>query len=451
MNRGGPRMWIRSGMVLLTVVSLYILSSGVSADAQAPSVQFVLPALNPAFGPLAAENRSLLLSRIVTAFDRDYAAHVTRTADRDLADGITIYHVQREFQACIDMWRATGSGVYLEEATDLALRAIEAARANPRILTLYGDPRGEWPCFYLDTVVEQTGGHSQLCDYQGSAGLLLVARALHELDVPAWKEVADFVEHEIVHKWLYRRPSVRREHLLGPDSYRYLLITLNSGRDTREHFACICMDLHALGYRSHPYLEWAKFLVELYLTPRHDPGQLAPYEDRMPERIPRDWGLPLAVDEDDIPWLSILDFNPNNPAGVLDTSHANRTAWLAARANAEGLIDGSIVDNLANTFRYRIWAPEKGPLYFNNYVDGSDYPLGLLTAGRGGNIWFGWHRLSAYHPDLQDLYLSVAYDLTNGGPNLPHGAQNKTMREAPLCLKAWAARLLTAGQIRSFP
>ncbi len=124
---------------------------------------------------------------------------------------------------------------------------------------------------------------------------------------------------------------------------------------------------------------------------------------------------------------------------------------MAAKAYSKGLIDRAVLDGLANTLRYRIWAPEKGPFYFNNYVDGSDCDLGGLRPGRGGNIWFGWHRLAAYHPDLEELFLAVAYDLTNGGPNLPDGAQNKTMNEAPLCLEAWAARLLAGGQPRSFP
>jgi len=54
--------------------------------------------------------------------------------------------------------------------------------------------------------------------------------------------------------------------------------------------------------------------------------------------------------------------------------------------------------------------------------------------------------------DLEDLFLSIAYDLTDGGPNLPRGAQNKTMQDAPLCLEAWAARLLSAqGQPFRFP
>jgi hypothetical protein len=53
---------------------------------------------------------------------------------------------------------------------------------------------------------------------------------------------------------------------------------------------------------------------------------------------------------------------------------------------------------------------------------------------------------------LKDLFISLAYDLTNGGPNIPKGAQNKAMEEAPLCFYAWAARLLSAnGDPKIFP
>ena len=63
-----------------------------------------------------------------------------------------------------------------------------------------------------------------------------------------------------------------------------------------------------------------------------------------------------------------------------------------------------------------------------------------MGPGLKGNIWFGWHRLAAYDDTLKDLYISIAYDLTNGGPNVI--GQNKAMKEAQLCFFAWAARLL---------
>jgi len=427
------------------------------ADTSLQEREIVLALLNSASSSSAAEMRPLLREDLIAAFERDYASHSARNEGRSLCKGLTIYDVQRELQACVDMWRATGSanpdrpGPHLDRATDLVLLAIEEARANTRPLIWHGQWRGDWPCFYLESVAEQTGGHSQLCDFQGSAGFLTVARALHELDMPAWRDIADFVEREVVQKWLFYRPSVTYEHLTSRASAEHLLASLNTGRDVREHFACICLDLDALGYRGYPYRKWADLLAQLYLTPRYDLDQPAPYANQMPERIPDDWGLFAATTDDGALWLSVPDFYSSSPADVMDTSHANRTAWLAAKAYEEGLISQNVVDGLANTLRYRIWAPEKGLFYFNNYVDGSDGAIKSLGPGRGGNVWFGWHRLAAYAPDLEGLFLSLAHDVAHGGPNLPPGSQNKTMQEAPLCLEAWAVRLLSDDRTRSFP
>ncbi len=443
------RKW--PGSVIPVIVSIGVLTLSLQADPGEQEADTSLPALNPAFSPLAQENRALLVARLIAAFERDYAFSRADDEGRDLSDGITVYHMQRELQACIDLWHATEDIACLDHAMIRVLYSIAAARENLQPLIWHGRSRGAWPCFHLDAVVGETGGHSQLCDFQGGAGFLMVARLLDELDVPEAEHIADYVEQDIVEKWLQYNPWITRDHLTGPDSRKYLLLVLNSARDVRVHFACICLDLHAMARDEYPYEQWAKFLIDLYLTPRHDPNQLAPWEDQMPEQIPGDWGLPVVEGDDGITWLSIADLDPDNPTGVQDTSHANRTAWLAARAYEEGLVDQSVLSGLANTLCYRIWAPEKGPLYFNNYIDGSDCPLNGLEAGRGGNLWFGWHRLAAYDPGIEELFLSIAYDLTNGGPNLPDGAQNKTMEEAPPCFEAWAARLLATTRTRTFP
>jgi len=451
MSHGASTVRTWPGLIVPVIVSIGVFAFNLRADPGGQEEGVVLPELDPAFAPLAEENRPLLLARVIAAFERDYSILLADCEGKSLSDAMTIYHMRRELQACIDMWRATGGAAYLDQASARALSAIAQARENPRPLLRHGQSRGQWPCFYLDAVVEETGGHSQLCDFQGSAGFLMVARVLYEFEAAEAKQIADFVEQEIVEKWLCYNPSIDLERLTGPESCEYLLAVLNSGRDVREHFACICLDLHAMGYEGYPYEDWAKLLIDLYLTPRYDPNQPAPCRDRISDRVPEDWGLPVITDSDGATWLSILDLDPNNPTGALDTSHANRTAWLAARAYGEGLLDQRIVDGLTNTLRRRIWAPEKGLLYFNNYVDGSDCELDGLESGRGGNLWFGWHRLAAYSADIEELFLSIAYDLTHGGPNLPEGAQNKAMKEAPPCFEAWAARLLSAGQTRSFP
>ncbi|MDI9432276.1 MAG: hypothetical protein QM570_11210 [Planctomycetota bacterium] len=411
-----------------------------------------LPTLRCDIPALAVENRGPLQERLIAAYVQDYVLRMIANNGRRLNDGMTIYYLQRELQSLIDMWRGTGNRAYLDIATSLTLQAIDEATASPMPLIRYGNTRGDWPCFYLAKVAAETGGHNQLCDFQGSAGFLLVARALYDIDDPNWRPIADFVERDVIEKWLYYQPSVTPEQLAGPNSFRTLLPLLNSGRDSREHFACLCLDLDGLGYDTYSYRMWAERLIELYLTPRYDPNETAPNSDEMGNTIPSDWGLFVRIaDEGDL-WLLIPDYGSGTADVPLDTSHANRTAWLACRAYAEGLIDETVLDGLINTLKLRIWAPEKGPFHFNNYTDGTDGMLGALQSGRGGNVWFGWHRLAAYDPDLETLFLALAYDLTHGGPNLPDGAQNKTMQNAPLCLEAWGTRLLgSKGQPDRFP
>jgi hypothetical protein len=401
-----------------------------------------LPSLNAALSPLDKENLPLLFDRLVAAFACDYGSYLKSSHGRDLSDGMTIYYARQELQALIDMWWATGDCVYLDLAEKLTSQAIAAACEHSRPLLWYGQFRGDWPCFYLDAVEAQTGGHSQLCDFQGCAGFMSVACVLQQVNRPGWQRIADFVECQVVEKWLSYKPSISKENLVGPQSFDYLLATLNSGRDVREHFACICLDLNALGYRDHPYDKWAKLLIDLYLAERYDSNEPAADEVVRPRHVPPNWGLFVRSTADGQIWLSIPNYDPADWARPTDTSHANRVAWLAAKAYADGFIDRDVVDGLIGTFRWRIWAPEKGPFYFNNYVDGSDDEVGGLSAGRAGNVWFGWHRLATYDETLRALFLSLAYDLTSGGDNLPPGVQNKVMLNARTCLEAWAARLL---------
>jgi len=440
---------------VISIAALAIAAFGVRVSAQTDPAasEMLLPSLNPDLPASAEENLPLLYQRLLMAFAGDYGTYLIEHQNRDLSDGMTVYYLRQELQALTDMWQATGKNTYLDMAADLTLRAIQAATDQRRPLLWHDESRGDWPCFYLESVQAQTGGHSQLCDFQGCAGFLNVARILQQVNRPEWEPIADFVERQVVEKWLYYKPSITaRDMKAGPNSARNLLVVLNAARDVREHFACICLDLHHLGRRDYPYDTWANLLIELYLTPRYDPNQPAPYQGKIPDRIPANWGLFARSTADGQIWLAVPNYDPARWFEPTDTSHANRVAWLAAKAYAEGLVTQEVVTGLVNTFRYQIWAPDKGPFYFNNFVDGSDGEMNGLSSGRGGNVWFGWHRLAAHDDGLKALFLDMAYDLTAGGRNLPYGAQNKSMVNAQTCLEAWAARLLAdEGQPSIFP
>jgi len=415
-----------------------------------------LPELKPQASPLDKVNRPLLLKRFTAAFDREYAAHVRKNKSKNLSDNMAVYYLRQELQALIDMWRATGKSVYLEKANNRVIKAMADARSNQRPLLRHNRPRGTWPCFFLKKAEKQTGGHNQLCDFQGAAGFLMVADALNQAGRDGSKDISDFVEKNIVEKWLFYAPSIKPEHFQGSRSKIYLLTVLNTARDIREHFAVICMDLHKLGYRKYAYRQWAECLTKLYIGLRSDLRQSPPKAWGLGRRTPSDWGVLPRRSTGGYVWYYIPDWRRKGKTAVLDTAHANRTAWLAARAYHEGLIDKAGLDMFIKTFKKQIWKPEKNPFYFANFVDGSDVVYndpkhGKLAPGYKGHVWFGWHRLAAYDNAVKTLFLSLAYDLTNGGLNMP-SSQNKTMANAPLCFYAWAARLLAPdGKPHEFP
>ncbi len=136
--------------------------------------------MDPSISPLDPNNHTLLFNRLVAAFDRSYARHLKTNAQKDLAEDLAFYYLRQELQALIDMWRATSDPAYLDQAEKRAIQAMADARANVRPLLWHNQPRGQWPCFFLKKVESQTGGHNQINDFQGAAGLLMVAQALKQ-------------------------------------------------------------------------------------------------------------------------------------------------------------------------------------------------------------------------------------------------------------------------------
>jgi hypothetical protein len=433
--------------LVITIASLMCLAAnnGVAADANTNIEGTVIPDLDPTIPPLAPANRDLLFERLIATFDYKYEKYRLQNSDKLLADGYTVYYLRQELQALIDMWRATDNPAYLEQAKKLVFKAMAGATLNEHQLLWHDQLRGNWPCFF-STGQEDTGGHSQLCDFQGSAGFMMVASALKQANMDGWQCISFFVEHNIIEKWLYFNPNITFEKLMGSQSGIYVLAILDSSRDKREHFADICLSLSELGYQKYPYRSWSQLLFDIYLTEKASLDEPYPYTFYR-SKVPTDWGLYHQGDGTLIWSWGISDLVNY---GTLDTSHANRTIWAACQAfEKEMLPENTTLNNLIVSFKKNIWAAQKGPFYFNNFIDGNDRVRSGLGPGKGGNIWFGWHRLAAYDDSLKDLFISIAYDLTNDGPNVV--GQNKGI-ESQLCFYAWAARLLSPdGDPKIFP
>jgi hypothetical protein len=336
------------------------------------------------------------------------------------------------------MFLATGKERYLRRALKRSLEAIDQAEKNRRPLLYRGRKRGVWPCFLHPMTEKTTGGHSQLNDFQGATGLLMVARLLKEHNYKEWKTIGDFVEKNIINKWLVYNPRHRLKKFTTHQSDIYLLRVLDRSRDKHEHFACIALDMHALGYKQYPYEKWARTLIFQRLSERSYLDNVVAKNSKLRTFFDGSWGLTYQ-DSGALIWHVVLK---RFVTVVQDTSHANRTVWLAAKAYEEGIISQDIIDGMIRTLKFNIHDPEKGIFYFRNSIDGGDKAIGRSEPGRRGNLWFGWHRLAAYDAELCNLFIGLAHDLANGGKNiLPRQAQNRTFAEAPLCFYAWAARL----------
>ena len=400
-----------------------------------------LPSLNASFSPLAPDNQAALFGRFTAEFDNRYGDFIGRIGRQNIAaDAFRFYYLRQELQALVDMWYATGEDRYLDQASRRAFKAIRDAQTNDRPLRIGGRDRGTYPCFYDQALREETNGHGQLHDFQGSAGLILVAMALRDAErTTEVAQIAGFVESQIIEKWLYRFPDVRAQDYQGPASNRSLLVALETGRDKREHMANICFALADLDFTKYPYEQWGAMLTNLYIGRRDSLSQSAPDIYGLGTLSPRDWGVITNPRTAGYVWYWMVQWRTQE-LEVQDTSHANRTVWLAATALDRGLITREHLQGFINTLTEHIWQPQISPFYFRNCIDGSDPQVQGMGPGLKGNVWFGWHRLAKHDVDVRNLFLMLAYDLTSGGPNV--SGQNKSMAEGPLCFLAWGARLL---------
>ena len=420
-------------------VLMIIISIGTALLIDTQSSSAALPELDSSISPLHLDNRHRLKKRLVAAFDKTYEQYLASKQCKAISDNFEFYYFRQELQALLDMYYATSDTKYLKQAKFRSLSAIDDAIANTSPLKHHGELRGKWPCFNRSKIIDNFYGHGQLNDFQGSAGLMMVAKALKEAQDDSYKKIADFVETSIITKWLFYNPSIKPEYYSSSKSNETLLVVLDNSRDKREHFASVCMDLNALGYNKYPYRQWAALLTDIYLSERANLNSTCPVSEIPHQNIPKDWGVIPNKSTNGYIWYWMIG-RRNQSLSVQDTSHANRTVWLATKAYSENLIDHSQLNRFINTLKYQVWAKNKGSFYFNNFIDGTDTTVQSMGPGLKGNIWFGWHRLAAYDDTLKDLYISIAYDLTNGGPNVI--GQNKAMKEAQLCFFAWAARLL---------
>lgn len=379
------------------------------------------------------KNKTQIKKKLISTYDNIYSQ--VKNPLRKSFSASDVYYLRQEMQSLIDMWYATENINYLNTAKDISFKAIDFAIKNPKPLISSNDKTKKWPCFYEPKLEKITGGHGQLYDFQGAAGFMLVATALKDANQTEYKVIADFIEKNIIEKWLFQY-SYPIDFFQGIEANTNLLKILNPSRDKREHFASICLNFHNLGYNKYPYKKWSEFLINLYLGKRENINQKSPYYEQLKNLDPQNWGIAENISKNGYIW-----YWTNNQL-IQDTSHANRTVWLACQAYENKLIDHEHLNGFINTFKNNIWKPEKKPFYFTNYIDGSDGKVQSRGPGQKGNVWFGWHRLAEYDKTLKELFINMSIDLTEGSKKFPKLSQNTKMENAPLCLIAWGTRLL---------
>ncbi len=406
----------------------------------------LLTSLNSTISPLNEDNYPLLFQRLVEAYDIQYS----RKKDpliRNLANDQEVYYLRQEIQSLIDMYRATDNQKYIITAYNLVKQSIFQAEKNAKSYIIRGKTYGIWPCFFSKSLKNATNGHSQIADFQASAGFMMVASILHEKNMIGWDKIADFVEHQVLEKYFNYIENSHLQKLNGPDNLNYLFAVLHTARDKREHFACICMDMHKLGRTRYPYGQWAETISNLYMIPRKDLSQSHPQSKKLGKLVPKEWGLVKRTDTGGFQWY----WQIRKKLVIQDTSHANRTVWTALKGYESGIVDPNIVKGLINTFNKQIWKPGYKTFFFTNYLHGkrTEYlrSSGITSPpGFKGLVYFGWHRLAAYDDNIKDIYISMGYDITNGAKNFPEKTQNISMENAKICYLAWAARLISENQ-----
>jgi hypothetical protein len=145
--------------------------------------------------------------------------------------------------------------------------------------------------------------------------------------------------------------------------------------------------------------------------------------------------IPLGSDTDNAP------SSVGNMAGVPDTSHTNREAFLIGQLYEMGRVfSRSDVDRMARTFTDMIWNQSLDDPMFANYLNGSDLPYRVYKKpGLNGSVYHGWVLMGGYSPKAQEVLLAEIKAIVRGRLN-PALERNSTSYGGTLSLCGHALR-----------
>ncbi|MCR4294657.1 MAG: hypothetical protein NUW21_03935, partial [Elusimicrobia bacterium] len=123
--------------------------------------------------------------------------------------------------------------------------------------------------------------------------------------------------------------------------------------------------------------------------------------------------IPIGSDTDNTPG------SVGNQAGVPDTSHANREAFLMTTLSEMGLLfSPADLDRMARTLTDTLWNQSLADPMFANYLNGSDKPYRVYKqAGLNGSIYHGWALMGGYSPRAQEALIATLKAIVLGKHN----------------------------------
>jgi hypothetical protein len=108
-----------------------------------------------------------------------------------------------------------------------------------------------------------------------------------------------------------------------------------------------------------------------------------------------------------------------NQAGVPDTSHTNREAFLMVSQYEGGLLfSKEDLDRMAATFMEVLWNQDRENPMFSNYLNGSDKPYRVYhSEGLNGAIYHGWAMIGGYSSEVRRVLLETLKAIVKGRQN----------------------------------
>lgn len=145
--------------------------------------------------------------------------------------------------------------------------------------------------------------------------------------------------------------------------------------------------------------------------------------------------IPIGSDTDNTPG------SVGNQAGVPDTSHTNREAFLMQTLHEMGMVySRSDLERMAETLAATMWNGSLEDPSFSNYLNGDDRAYRVYKApGLNGSIYHGWALMGAYSPRAQAAMIVTLKAIVKGRMN-PSLERNKTSYGGTLALAGHTLR-----------